>query len=163
MAAVMRPADARFSASAIITSSIRRSFAGALVDCNTKTSLPRTFSWISTRTSPSEKRLTAALPIGRSRIPATARASSGLALHVNIIRRLLFIRVPATGQAAKKNRKNGVWQGGKDSNPRMPESKSGALTDLATPLEHFSVDFPLAQARRQYSNTARAKRHRENH
>ena len=26
------------------------------------------------------------------------------------------------------------WQGRKDSNPRMPESKSGALTNLATPL-----------------------------
>ena len=29
--------------------------------------------------------------------------------------------------------KNG-WQGRKDSNPRMPESKSGAFTNLATPL-----------------------------
>jgi hypothetical protein len=28
-----------------------------------------------------------------------------------------------------------MWQGRKDSNPRMPESKSGALTNLATPLE----------------------------
>ena len=27
-----------------------------------------------------------------------------------------------------------IWQGRKDSNPRMPESKSGALTNLATPL-----------------------------
>src|SRR5260363_273263 len=70
-------------------------------------------SWISTRTSPSEKRLTAALPIGRSRIPATARASSGLALPVNIIRRLLFIRVPATGQAAKKTGKMEFGRGGR--------------------------------------------------
>ena len=28
-----------------------------------------------------------------------------------------------------------IWQGKKDSNLRMPESKSGALTNLATPLE----------------------------
>ena len=28
------------------------------------------------------------------------------------------------------------WQGRKDSNPRMPESKSGALTNLATPLRY---------------------------
>ena len=28
----------------------------------------------------------------------------------------------------------GVWQGRKDSNPRMPDSESGALTNLATPL-----------------------------
>jgi site-specific DNA-adenine methylase len=27
-----------------------------------------------------------------------------------------------------------IWQGTKDSNRRMPESKSGALTNLATPL-----------------------------
>src|SRR5215813_1517340 len=32
------------------------------------------------------------------------------------------------------------WQGRKDSNPRMPESKSGALTNLATPL-HSTDNF----------------------
>ena len=30
-----------------------------------------------------------------------------------------------------------IWQGRKDSNPRMPESKSGALTNLATPLRRL--------------------------
>ena len=30
-----------------------------------------------------------------------------------------------------------VWLGRKDSNPRMPESKSGALTNLATPHNFF--------------------------
>jgi hypothetical protein len=30
-----------------------------------------------------------------------------------------------------------IWQGRKDSNLRMPESKSGALTSLATPLHNF--------------------------
>lgn len=64
MAAVIRPADARLSASTMIISSIRLSFVGAHVDCRTKTSLPRTFSWISTWISPSEKRLTIALPRG---------------------------------------------------------------------------------------------------
>ena len=29
------------------------------------------------------------------------------------------------------------WLGRKDSNPRMPESKSGALTSLATPQKHI--------------------------
>ena len=33
----------------------------------------------------------------------------------------------------------GIWQGRKDSNPRMPESKSGALTNLATPLHRLPV------------------------
>ncbi len=58
----MRPADARLSASIISISSIRLSLVGAQVDCSTNTSLPRTFSSISTITSPSEKRLTVALP-----------------------------------------------------------------------------------------------------
>ena len=31
--------------------------------------------------------------------------------------------------------KDGGWQGKKDSNPRMPESESGALTSLAIPLQ----------------------------
>ena len=38
-----------------------------------------------------------------------------------------------------------VWQGRKDSNPRMPESKSGALTNLATPLRRS-----LAEASHPY-------------
>ena len=36
----------------------------------------------------------------------------------------------------------GIWQGRKDSNPRMPESKSGALTNLATPLHRNPVFQP---------------------
>lgn len=32
-----------------------------------------------------------------------------------------------------------IWQGWKDSNLRMPESKSGALTNLATPLHRIIV------------------------
>ena len=58
----MRPADARFSASTMISSSIRLSLVGAQVDCSTNTSLPRTFSNNSTITSPSENRETCALP-----------------------------------------------------------------------------------------------------
>jgi phosphoribosylpyrophosphate synthetase len=42
--AVMRRADARRQASIAISSSIRLSFAGKLVDWRTKTSSPRTFS-----------------------------------------------------------------------------------------------------------------------
>ncbi len=54
----MRRAEARFSASIRISSSIRLSFAGNEVDWTTKTSSPRTFSWISTNTSMSAKRRT---------------------------------------------------------------------------------------------------------
>jgi len=41
---VIRRADARFNASMQISSSIRLSFAGKLVDWRTNTSSPRTFS-----------------------------------------------------------------------------------------------------------------------
>ena len=37
-----------------------------------------------------------------------------------------------------------IWQGRKDSNPRMSESKSDALTNLATPLHgKQSIDYFL--------------------
>src|SRR5471032_509315 len=91
MAAVIRPADARLSASTMIMSSIRVSLVGAQVDCSTNTSLPRTFSWISTMISPSEKRLTIALPRGIPRILTTSCASAGFALPVNTIRPSLLI------------------------------------------------------------------------
>jgi hypothetical protein len=58
----MCAADARLHASAMISSSIRLSFTGGQVGCTMKTSLPRTFSMISTLTSPSLKRPTNARP-----------------------------------------------------------------------------------------------------
>ena len=57
----------RFSASTITSNSIRLSLVGAQVDCRTKTSLPRTFSRISTMTSPSENLPTTARPSARFR------------------------------------------------------------------------------------------------
>ena len=65
--AVMRRADERRSASMMIKSSIRWSFAGNEVDCSTYTSAPRTFSLISTNISSSAKRRTEASVIGSSR------------------------------------------------------------------------------------------------
>jgi hypothetical protein len=62
MTALMRSADARLSASTMISSSIRLSLVGAQVLCTTKTSRARTFWLISTVTSPSEKRPTVAAP-----------------------------------------------------------------------------------------------------
>ena len=78
----MRRALARFSASAMISSSIRFSLVGLQVGCTTKTSRARTFWRISTVTSPSEKRPTAALPSSTPRWPAISWASAGLALPV---------------------------------------------------------------------------------
>ena len=58
---MMRRADARRSASMMISNSIRWSLAGNDVDWMTKTSAPRTFSWISTKISMSAKRRTTRL------------------------------------------------------------------------------------------------------
>jgi hypothetical protein len=60
----MRRAEARRSASVMISSSIRWSLAGNDVDWMMKTSEPRTFSWISTKISMSAKRRTLALVSG---------------------------------------------------------------------------------------------------
>src|SRR5476649_1573994 len=76
----MRRADERRSASIMINNSIRWSLAGNDVDWMTKTSAPRTFSWISTKTSISAKRLTTALVSVVLRYSAICWASAGLEL-----------------------------------------------------------------------------------
>jgi hypothetical protein len=63
----MRLAEERRSASIVINSSIRWVLAGAQVDCSTKQSQPRTFSPISTLTSPSLNVPTWAFPTSMSR------------------------------------------------------------------------------------------------
>src|SRR5580704_12899716 len=78
--AVIDPADARRSASVMMRSSITLSFVGLLVDWMTNASTPRTFSPISTKLSPSLKRVTLHLPSGVSRYCPMAAASSGFAL-----------------------------------------------------------------------------------
>ena len=79
----MEPADARLSASIITSSSIRLSFTGEQVGWITYTSTPRTFSWISTKHSPSEKREARQRPTGSCRYSAMAAASSVFALPEN--------------------------------------------------------------------------------
>src|SRR3569623_221238 len=76
----MRRAEERRSASVMIRSSIRLSFAGNEVDWMMKASEPRTFSWISTKISMSAKRRTTALVSGTARPCAMACASAGLEL-----------------------------------------------------------------------------------
>ena len=72
----MRSAEARLSASTMMSSSIRFSLVGAQVDCTTNTSRARTFWLISTVTSPSEKRPTRAAP---SEVPRLLRDLGGKA------------------------------------------------------------------------------------
>ena len=67
MTAVTRRPDARRSASMMMSNSIRLSLAGNDVDWMTNTSVPRTFSWISTKISMSAKRRTTALVSGVAR------------------------------------------------------------------------------------------------
>jgi len=86
MTALIRSAEARLSASTMISSSIRFSLVGAQVDCTTKTSRARTLVLISTVTSPSEKRLTVAAPSEMPRWLAISSASAGLALPVNTMK-----------------------------------------------------------------------------
>src|SRR5229473_8573068 len=76
----MRRAEARRSASVMISNSIRWSLAGNDVDWMMNTSEPRTFSWISTKISMSAKRRTMALVGGRCSRLAISCASTGLEL-----------------------------------------------------------------------------------
>jgi hypothetical protein len=80
MTATMEWAEARFSASAMMSSSMRFVFASGEVDCTMKDSRPRTFSPISTWISPSEKRPTVHSARGRPSSRAIASASLRLEL-----------------------------------------------------------------------------------
>src|SRR5690606_7573057 len=150
----MRPADDRRRASIMISTSMRLSLVGAQVDCRTKQSLPRTFSRISTITSPSANLLTCAWPIGILSRLTTLCASRGFAFPVKTIRLSYAIAdhprpSPPEPLSCKKQQPQALlaagysihaldalqpaWLGRKDSNLRMLESQSSALTSLATP------------------------------
>jgi len=86
MTALMRSAEARLSASTMISNSIKLSLVGAQVDWTTNTSRARTFWLISTVTSPSEKRPTCAAPRVEPRKLAISTARPGLALPVKTIK-----------------------------------------------------------------------------
>ena len=82
----MRPAEARFNASAMAKTSIKLSLVGAQVGCTMNTSRPRTFSNNSIATSPSENLVTEARPNEMSKCFTTFSANFGLALPVNTIK-----------------------------------------------------------------------------
>src|SRR5512137_2803245 len=90
----MEPAEERFSASTMMSSSIRLWLALGLVDWITKVSSPRTFSPISTWISPSEKAPTLAVESSRPRLCTTAFASAGLELPAKT---LYACAIPMTG------------------------------------------------------------------
>src|SRR5215475_4760173 len=115
MTAVTRRPEARRSASMMMSNSIRWSLAGYEVDWITKTSLPRTFSWISTKISMSAKRRTTALVSGVARWAAMASASAGLELPATsliapLLGRIAVSRRNAYARGALITRKRQGWQ-----------------------------------------------------
>src|SRR5579884_699372 len=137
MTAVMRLAEARRKASISSSSSIRLSLGGVQMDCMTKQSPPRTFSRISTITSPSGKRPTSALPKRTPNSAQTSRASAGLELPVNIFSSSLarsgidcfdlFLRL-----APRPTTIFCVGAGREGFEPSNARSKAWCLTSLAT-------------------------------
>src|SRR5262245_2659940 len=126
----MRPEDARFSASSIRRSSIRWSLPGVDVDWITKTSPPRTFSWMSTLISPSLKRRVDAratltprysqIALARLRFefPAKILTASFAASECGYPSLIIWCRAAPSPPGEL---------GGEGSNLRMPDPKSGAL------------------------------------
>src|ERR1051325_9670929 len=114
MTAVIRRADARLKASSIRRSSIRWSLVGVQIDWRTKTSPPRTFSVISTWTSPSLKRPTSAWPRGTPTYRAIASASGGVEVPPHIF---ISFFIPS---AFPRIGREGL-------EPSLPDPESGAL------------------------------------
>src|SRR5216117_1036520 len=98
---------------------MRLSFTGGEVGWTTKTSVPRTFSFTFTKTSPSEKREISASLTGRERYWAISSASGRFALPEKSFRSYLIAGLARS------------WLGREDSNLRIRDPKSRAL-----PLGH---------------------------
>src|SRR5271157_1132692 len=101
----------------MIRSSIQVTFTGGQVDWIIKTSMPRTFSFISTRVSPSLKVVTLALPKDTPKCWQIFVASAMLALPENT---LILSNILNPSQYI-------FWLGREGSNLRMQESKSCVL------------------------------------
>ena len=85
MTAVMRPAEARFIASIMTSSSMRLSLTGLQVLCTMNTSTPRTGSLMEMEHSPSANAVTVLLPREMPRFLQIMSASSGLDEPVNTL------------------------------------------------------------------------------
>src|SRR6188768_3615098 len=95
----MRRAEARRSASVMISNSIRWSLAGNDVDWMMNTSEPRTFSWIWTKISMSAKRRTTALVSGRRSQLAISCARAGLELPATSLMEPFLADIEASPRA----------------------------------------------------------------
>src|SRR6187455_3476190 len=135
MTAVIREALERLKASSMTSSSIRFSLTGAPVGCTTKTSAPRTLSWIWNQTSPSLKRERWARPSGTPRNRAIASPRAGCAVPVKTLSSRPISRPGGVAAASSLPRLRGAymlrWLGRKDSNLRIRGPKPRAL-----PLGH---------------------------
>src|SRR5437667_198363 len=112
---------------------MRLSFTGGEVGWTTKTSVPRTFSFTCTKTSPSEKREISASLTGRERYWAISSASGRFALPEKSFRSYLIAGLARS------------WLGREDSNLRIRDPKSRAL-----PLGHAPVS-PWYSASRDHT------------
>src|ERR1051325_609030 len=137
----MRSADARLNASIRTRSSIRLSFTGGHVGWTTNTSVPRTFSLIWTKTSPSEKWVTSAAPSGIFRYPAISAASSRCALPEKSFRSFVIVPPRYRQPQLTAHGRSSTWLGREDSNLRIRDPKSRAL-----PLGH-APSIPFASRR----------------
>ena len=137
MTAVILAAEARCRQSTMTINSIRLSLHGVQVGWMIKTSLPRTFSIISTLTSPSLKRPTWASPKSIRKRSATRLAKTGCALPVKIFNSAtVYVRL-----------RLGKWLGWRDSNPRMQGSKPCALPTWRHPNSKHSPMIPNCRFR----------------
>src|SRR3990172_1293838 len=141
----MRRADERRSASTTMRSSIRCVLAGWQIDWITKQSMPRTFSRISTFTSPSLNVLTSALPSSRPRVLATALASGGLEFPQKSFTWFMHCLGRWLGPTVA---------GAAGLEPAIGGSKGRCLTSLATPQQVF------ARAERSFPSDGRGPRAR---
>ena len=109
-------------------------------------------------TSPSEKRPTMPAELDaqlrgdlpRQRRIGVAGEQHGVEQHGGLsAARAMWQRLRHLGAPSSRRRRPGrerIWQGRKDSNPRMSESKSDALTNLATPLHRMAAAIHASTA-----------------
>src|SRR5207245_1949577 len=121
---------------------MRLSFTGGEVGWTTKTSVPRTFSFTCTKTSPSEKREISASLTGRERYWAISSASGRFALPEKSFRSYLIAGLARS------------WLGREDSNLRIRDPKARAL-----PRGHAS-SLPCAKQLGQLSGPRAVRIHR---
>src|SRR5438093_7162410 len=133
MTAVMREALERLNASSITSSSIRFSLTGGPVGWMTKTSAPRTLSWIWNHTSPSLKRARWARPRGIPRQRQMDSPRAGWALPVKTLSSLATNLRPRYISANSLRRSSPMMAGAEGFEPSYTGSKAPRLTAWPRP------------------------------